>query len=202
MMVLLFATIYVACISFTERPFDYGGLVPLFEYSVALLCLALYLWHMLRRRIVIDVTDEDVLLQYVSPANRVRTMSWHRRDITELRASDINHRLVIRATGREMQETYLGSDEITRQVAAKLQEALQASFAAPSPTESFKNIGTPFAEAQLTVMLFRISYAAFAIGALVLVVRPGWGAAMLLVAASIFTLAAGIRHGEQEKFFT
>src|SRR3954464_15058866 len=123
----------IGCISYASgEPTMLVGGCP---YAVALVCVAGVALGRLCRRIVFDVTADQVRLAFVTGGRVSRHVSWPRAAISQIKLNPFNGKLLIRITGKDLFELYLGPNtEVNQLVADTLAAALMAPIEKASPS--------------------------------------------------------------------
>jgi hypothetical protein len=186
----------------TSGRVDPGLLVQgILWFSVALI-LAVFAWTVARRRVLIDVTRDNLAITFLSPAGRARRIVRTRCGYLEVNANEISRRLFIHSGDNDLVEIYIGSNvAVLRWVADTVNAALRGDLAPTGTKDELRPIGQTFADPQLASILSKIAYGMLGCGLLTLFFSVGWGVGLLLGGLFLVVIALGIRHGEQEKFY-
>jgi hypothetical protein len=165
-------------------------------YWLALLCVVLVGVGRVRRRVLLEVSAGHFSLAFMNRSRVTHRWTWPRRKIREVRGNTVNGKLLIRVTGEDLVEVYVGPyAEVGKSVAATVSAALDENFESPpSSSEAIapSSVGTAgFPRTVLLALGFMFLAAAVAIVAYPWPYRP------LAFAAIPF----GLAYGTQDKKF-
>jgi hypothetical protein len=187
---------------FFQSPAHEPAVLPLIGFYGSLFVLVTWhAWRRLRTRTVFRVTHDELTITLMSPGGRGRTVTWPRREVTDVKVNSYSGQLLVRAHGREMVEYKLSpSREVTEWVAEAVNAAVIDGKFEPDAGDAgpTKLLTTPFATGRARSILSAAGTCLVLGGALLLLV-PGiqpFGLLLMIVAAVPLGMALGTQNKE------
>lgn len=203
--VLGFLTVFPLAEAIGLRQSDPVFVIPAVEFGIPTLVVAWYAACLVRRRVVIDVTRDDLAITLVRAGGGGRRMSWRRGDHPSVGVSEVTGKLLVRCTGMDIKEVYVGSSQaVLNAVVAAVNEALVVDLA-PADQGGFPPVvraGERSRRADDELLWFFVLL--ILIGAVCLMFWwPPAGILLFVVVIALFIPYAGMTRGTQDKeFFT